>query len=62
MDKKLFVVAVAVGASLLGTLIPLFMMRGQERPAVSQAVLWALLGAGVVAFLAVMAVVIARGG
>lgn len=62
MDKKLFVVVVAVGASLLGTLIPLFMMRQQERPTVSRAVLWALLGAGVVAFLTVMAVVIARGG
>ena len=61
MDKKLFVVVVAVVASLLGTLLPLLMMRRRERPAVSQAVLWALLGAGVVAFLTVMAVVIARG-
>ena len=61
MDKKLFVVAVAVGASLLGTLIPLFMRR-QEQTSLSQTVLWALWGAGVVAFLTVLAVVIARGG
>jgi len=61
MDKKLFVVSVAVGASLLGTLIPLFMRR-QEQTSLSRTVLWALLGAGVVAFLTVLAVVIARGG
>jgi hypothetical protein len=61
MDKKLFVVAIAVGAGLSGTLIPLLMQR-EGQPRLSRPVLWGLLAAGVVAFLAVLAVRIARGG
>ncbi|MBL6711838.1 MAG: hypothetical protein ISQ07_00460 [Pirellulales bacterium] len=61
MDKKLFVVAIAVGAGLSGTLIPLLMQR-EGQPRLSRPVLWGLLAAGVVAFLSVLAVRIARGG
>jgi hypothetical protein len=61
MDKKLFVVAIAVGAGLSGTLIPLLMQR-EGQPRLSRPVLWGLLAAGVVAFLAVLAVRITRGG
>jgi hypothetical protein len=60
MDKKLFVVAVAVGAGMMGTLIPL-LLQSADRPRVSRPVLWALLAAGVVAFLAVLAVRLAGG-
>ncbi len=60
MDKKLFVVAIAVGAGLSGTLIPLLMQR-EGQPRLSRPVLWGLLAAGVVAFLAVLAVRITRG-
>jgi len=61
MDKKLFVVAIAVGAGLSGTLIPLLMQR-EGQPRLSRPVLWGLLAAGVVAFLSVVAVRTARGG
>jgi|OM-RGC.v1.036369147 hypothetical protein len=61
MDKKLFVVAIAVGAGLSGTLIPLLMQRGGQQR-LSRPVLWGLLAAGVVAFLVVLAVRIARAG
>ena len=61
MDKKLFVVAIAVGAGLSGVLIPLLMQLGVHSR-VSRPVLWALLAAGVVALLAVLAVRIARAG
>ncbi len=61
MDKKLFVVAIAVGAGLSGTLIPLLMQR-EGQPRLSRPVLWGLLAAGVVAFLSVLAVRITRGG
>lgn len=61
MDKKLFVVAIAVGAGLSGALIPLLMQRGGQSR-VSRRVLWGLLVAGIVAFLAVLAVRIARAG
>jgi len=61
MDKKLFVVAIAVGAGLMGALMPLLMQReGQQR--LPRPVLWGLLAAGVVAFLAVLAVRIVRAG
>lgn len=60
MDKKLFVVAIAVGAGLSGALMPLLMQRGGQ-PRVSRPVLWGLLAAGVVAFLAVLAMRLARG-
>ncbi len=60
MDKKLFVVAIAVGAGLSGALIPLLMQR-EGQPRLSRPVLWGLLAAGVVAFLAVLAVRLARG-
>jgi hypothetical protein len=60
MDKKLFVVAIAVGAGLSGALIPLLMQRGGQSR-LSRPVLWGLLAAGVVAFLAVLAVRLARG-
>jgi hypothetical protein len=60
MDKKLFVVAIAVGAGLSGALIPL-LLQSADRPRVSRPVLWGLLAAGVVAFLAVLAVRLAGG-
>lgn len=61
MDKKLFVVAIAIGASVMGTLVPLI-MRPQGSPRLSKPVLWGLVLAGVVAFLTVLGVTIARHG
>ena len=55
MDKKLVVVAIAVAAGLAGSLIPLLTQQpGGAR--VAKPVIWGLLAAGVVAFLAVLVV------
>jgi hypothetical protein len=57
MDKKLFVVFIAIGAAVVTTLIQLWMQSGKLEP-VNRRMLWILFGAGVVAlgFLVAMAI------
>lgn len=59
MDKKLFVIAIAVGTVVLTTLIQVF-MQGREIDPRTRRLLWLTLVAGVIALVAVGTIVLGR--
>lgn len=59
MDKKLFVIAIAVGTVVLTTLLQVFMQGRDLNPKVKR-LLWITLAAGVVALIALCMIVLDR--
>ncbi len=59
MDKKLFVIAIAVGAVVLTTLLQVF-MQGRDLNPKAKRLLWITLAAGVVALIALCMILLGR--
>jgi hypothetical protein len=57
MDKKLFVIAIAVGTVVLTTLFQLF-LQGRDLNPKAKRLLWIIFAAGVVALIAVSMIVL----
>ena len=59
MDKKLFVIAIAVGAVVVTTLLQLF-MQGRDLNPKAKRLLWISLAAGIVGVIALFTIVMSR--
>ena len=59
MDKKLFVIAIAIGASLISTFVSILMQHRDLNPTAKR-LLWVSLAAGVVALVAVSILVLSK--
>jgi len=59
MDKKIFVVAIAIGTTLITTLLLIF-MQGRDLSPSAKRLMWASLAAGVMALIAVAIVTLTR--
>jgi hypothetical protein len=59
MDKKLFVIAIAIGTVVLTTLLQIF-IQGRELNPRAKRILWIAFAAGVVNLIAVSMIVLSR--